>query len=116
MIRRLPSVETLGCASVICTDKTGTLTQNEMTVTRIWLPSGEIQVTEVGYAPAGGFERKGEKFDPKNDSDLMLALQIGVLCNSAELDDSKGAWQIAGDPTEGAILTAAGKAGLKSMF
>ncbi len=113
LIRRLPSVETLGCASVICTDKTGTLTQNEMTVTRLWLPSGEIHVTGVGYAPAGEFERKDQKFDPKNDSDLMLALQIGVLCNSAELDDSKGPWQVAGDPTEGAILTAAGKAGLK---
>lgn len=112
LIRRLPSVETLGCASVICTDKTGTLTQNEMTVTRLWLPSGEIHVTGVGYAPAGEFRRKGEKLHPKNDSALMLALEIGVLCNSAELNDSNGVWQITGDPTEGAILTAAAKAGL----
>jgi Ca2+-transporting ATPase len=115
LVRRLASVETLGCASVICTDKTGTLTQNEMTVTRIWLPSGEIHVTGVGYAPSGEFKRKDEKLHPENDPELTLALEIGVLCNSAELNDSKGAWQIAGDPTEGAILTAAGKAGLEKQ-
>lgn len=116
LIRRLPSVETLGCTSVICTDKTGTLTQNEMTVTRLWLPSGEIQVTGVGYAPTGEFQKNGTKINSKDDSDLTLALQIGVLCNSAELHDSKGVWQITGDPTEGAILTAAGKSGLKKQI
>jgi len=115
LIRRLPSVETLGCTSVICTDKTGTLTQNEMTVTRLWLPSGEIHVTGVGYAPTGEFQKNGAKINVKDDFDLTLALQIGVLCNSAGLDDAKGSWQITGDPTEGAILTAAGKAGLKKQ-
>jgi Ca2+-transporting ATPase len=112
LIRRLASVETLGCATVICSDKTGTLTENEMTVQRIWANGRWIGVTGVGYAPQGGFREGGETVDPAREPELMEALKIGVLCNSATLKTSNGGWEIVGDPTEGAVLTAARKAGL----
>jgi Ca2+-transporting ATPase len=114
LVRRLPSVETLGCTSVICTDKTGTLTQNEMVVRSIWINGTFIDVTGIGYDPEGDFEIKNSKIDPRDIPGLLMALKICVLCNGAELhpnhEDSK-AWNIAGDPTEGALLTVAAKAG-----
>lgn len=115
LVRRLPSVETLGCTTVICTDKTGTLTQNEMTVRSIWVNNTFIDVTGIGYIPDGNFETNHIKINPKDISELLMALKIGIFCNSAELhqthDHLKG-WNITGDPTEGALLAAAGKANL----
>jgi len=112
LIRRLSSVETLGSATVICTDKTGTLTQNEMVVRNIWVNEQYIDVTGIGYIPEGAFEIDHKKIDPKSNPGLMLALRIGTLCNNANLLKKNGIWEIVGDPTEGAILVAAKKAGL----
>jgi len=113
LIRRLPSVETLGCASVICTDKTGTLTQNEMTVRSIWVNERFVDVSGVGYIPEGNFEQEGKVLKPEDNDEFMMAFKIAVLCNNAELRESGGMWQVIGDPTEGALLTAAGKASLQ---
>ena len=114
LIRKLPSVETLGSATIICTDKTGTLTQSEMTVRKIGLLDRTIDVTGDGYDPEGGFFVDGRSVDP-GEHDLQLALRIGVLCNNANLkrgSEEGSRWRIVGDPTEGALLSAAGKAGL----
>ena len=116
IIRKLPAVETLGCASVICSDKTGTLTQNEMTVKKIFLSDKkEIEITGGGYAPEGDFLINGNKLLLKSNSNLLLLLEIGALCNDAALikgKEGEKAWKIIGDPTEGALLTDAAKAGL----
>lgn len=114
LIRKLPSVETLGSATVICTDKTGTLTQSEMTVRKIGFLSKVIDVTGDGYDPRGDFRVDGRPVG-QEDHDLQLALRIGVLCNNARLrQDGRGdsGWHIVGDPTEGALLSAGAKAGL----
>jgi len=114
LIRKLPSVETLGSATVICTDKTGTLTQSEMTVRKIGLLDRVVDVSGDGYAPQGGFGIEGVAVDP-NDHDLRLALRIGVLCNNASLKrngQTGSRWDIVGDPTEAALLTVAAKAGI----
>ncbi len=110
LVRRLPSVETLGRTSVICTDKTGTLTQNEMTVRNIWINETFIDVTGVGYNPEGTFTSNGTKFNPTNIAELILILKIGTLCNNANIYEKDKQWFVAGNPTEGALLTAAGKA------
>lgn len=115
LVRRLPSVETLGCTTVICTDKTGTLTQNEMTVRSIWVNNTFIDVTGVGYIPEGNFEINHTVINSKNIPELIMALKIGILCNSAELHqagDHLKNWNMTGDPTEGALLAVAGKAHL----
>lgn len=115
LVRRLTSVETLGCTTVICTDKTGTLTQNEMTVRSIWINNTYIDVTGIGYSPEGNFEINHLTINPKNIPGLLMALKIGILCNSAELHqthDHLKNWNITGDPTEGALLAVAGKANL----
>ncbi len=115
LVRRLPSVETLGCTTVICTDKTGTLTQNEMVVRSIWVNDSFVDVTGVSYNPEGDFEINHAKINYRDIPELITALKIGTLCNSAELHQNHNqqkAWNIAGDPTEGALLTAAGKANL----
>jgi Ca2+-transporting ATPase len=114
LIRKLPSVETLGSATVICTDKTGTLTQSEMTVRKIGFLDRVLDVSGDGYTPQGEFRSDGRLLD-HNDHDLQLALRIGVLCNNANLkkdDDTESKWHVVGDPTEAALLAAAGKAGL----
>lgn len=85
LVRRLPSVETLGCTTVICTDKTGTLTQNEMTVRSLWVNETFIDVTGIGYNPSGTFEKDHKPINPKDIPELLTALKIGVLCNGAEL-------------------------------
>lgn len=113
LVRRLPSVETLGCTSVICTDKTGTLTQNEMMVRSIWVNGSFMDVTGVGYNPEGDFKVNDVGINPQDYPELIMALKIGTLCNSAELhQNAEKAWSIAGDPTEGALLSVAGKAKL----
>jgi Ca2+-transporting ATPase len=114
LVRKLPSVETLGSATVICTDKTGTLTQSEMTVRKIGLPGRVVDVSGDGYVPEGDFRVDGQQLDPE-DRDLQVVLKIGVLCSNARLSRGTGdgsAWRIIGDPTEGALLAAAGKADL----
>jgi len=115
LIRRLSSVETLGSATVICSDKTGTLTQNEMTVTRIWADGMFFEVSGSGYSPQGEFLVDGNPIDPTQYQALLTALWVGCLNNDAELeqvDSGNGAipYRMVGDPTEGALLVAALKA------
>ncbi|MDD5440233.1 MAG: calcium-transporting P-type ATPase, PMR1-type [Candidatus Omnitrophica bacterium] len=112
LIRKLPSVETLGCATVICSDKTGTLSKNEMTVQAVVSGGNLFQVSGVGYSPEGDFTINNEKKDPRDFPDLGTMLAAGVLCNASELVESPGGYKIIGDPTEGALLTLAAKAGL----
>ncbi len=112
LIRKLPSVETLGCASVICSDKTGTLTKNEMTVRAVWTSRSAFEVTGTGYEPAGEFRQAGETVDPLRHPDLVKALTVGALCNNAQLTVQDGQAAVFGDPTEIAILSAAAKAGV----
>ncbi len=115
LIRKLPSVETLGCATVICTDKTGTLTKNEMTVRATYTggTGGTLyRVGGVGYTPRGEFSDDGETIDPTRFPDLIDLLTGGVLCNGAELTMQDGLPVPVGDPTEVALLVAAAKAGL----
>lgn len=111
LVRKLPSVETLGCATVICSDKTGTLTKNEMTAQAIFAGGRLFEVTGIGYAPKGEFLLDKKRID-KAPSDLNTALRCGVLCNGATLQKSGDDYKIAGDPTEGALLTVAAKAGI----
>ncbi|HZI10824.1 MAG TPA: HAD-IC family P-type ATPase [Myxococcus sp.] len=112
VIRKLPAVETLGSTTVICSDKTGTLTRNEMTVQALWTPSGRYSLSGVGYAPTGELRRDGQPVDtlPPDARELLLA---GALCNDAALQGHDGKWEMTGDPTEGALVVAAEKAGLR---
>lgn len=111
IIRRLPAVETLGSVTVICSDKTGTLTRNEMTVQRVVCAEQVFTVSGVGYQPQGDFSLDGRVIDPEHYPPLSLAIRAGVLCNDARLHDEAGQWQVDGDPTEGALLVLGGKAG-----
>ena len=114
IIKKLHSVETLGCTTVICSDKTGTLTKNEMTVRGIWAGENLYTVTGSGYAPEGRFSVEDTIINPLENPDLELVLRIGVLCNDANLyqDDQTQKWSIIGDPTEGCLISSAWKAGL----
>ncbi|HAH19622.1 MAG TPA: ATPase, partial [Candidatus Omnitrophica bacterium] len=112
LIRKLPSVETLGCATVICSDKTGTLTKNEMTVQVVSADNALLKVTGVGYEPKGDFLFNEKAVNPVDYPGLHTALRCAVLCNGAELQKNNGGYKIVGDPTEGALLSAAAKAGL----
>lgn len=112
IIRKLPAVETLGSTTVICSDKTGTLTQNQMTVQSIFAGGKLFEVTGSGYTPEGEFRLDGTAADSRAHPALLECLKAGLLCNDARLLTSKGDWQIQGDPTEAALLVAAHKAGL----
>ncbi len=112
LLRRLQAAETLGAATVICTDKTGTLTQNEMTVQRIWLPAGQIHVTGVGYEPKGSFESNGKAIAYQERPDLLALLETGLRCNHARICEEGQEWRQIGEPTEAALVVAACKADL----
>ncbi|BDZ70219.1 cation-translocating P-type ATPase [Methanobacterium petrolearium] len=113
LIKRLSSVETLGSTNIICTDKTGTLTKNEMTVRKIWLPYEIIDVTGAGYSPEGGFLHKGQQIDHREIGELKLLMRSATFCNDSKLIEPAdgGKWKIIGDPTEAALLVAAKKSG-----
>ncbi|AJY76451.1 calcium-translocating P-type ATPase, SERCA-type [Paenibacillus beijingensis] len=129
IVRKLPSVETLGCASVICSDKTGTLTQNKMTVTSMWIGGRTLDVTGEGYDPVGSVNENGQSVEVKHDASLRRALQVAALCNNASLvreeagEEGKkrksnkeasgsGEWTLKGDPTEGALTVLSAKLGV----
>jgi Ca2+-transporting ATPase len=112
LIRRLRSVETLGSATVICSDKTGTLTRNEMTVQAVFAGGQLFRVTGIGYAPKGSFLAGDQNVNPQNYPELMKTLAVGVLCNGAQLVQEQSSYKIVGDPTEAALLTVAAKAGI----
>jgi P-type Ca2+ transporter type 2C len=111
LIRRMPAVETLGCTTVICTDKTGTLTRGEMTVRQIAMENQIVTVSGIGYAPEGQFTDSRGQVVPLGDVGRWLIL-AGVLCNDARLLHEDDTWTIQGDPTEAALLVVAAKAGL----
>ena len=114
IVRRLPAVETLGCTSVICADKTGTMTKGEMTVQRTYVNDQAIKVSGVGYEPEGEFIFENKKIDPAQEEELLTLLKVAALCNDAKLEKETETerWIIKGDPTEGALVVAVAKAGL----
>ena len=112
IVRKLPAVETLGSTTVICSDKTGTLTQNQMTVKTIAVGRVCFNLSGSGYVPEGQFSLDNQLIDPKAHSLLQECLKAGVLCNDARLINNEGNWHIEGDPTEAALLVSAFKAGL----
>ena len=112
LLRRLQAAEALGSANVICTDKTGTLTQNQMTVQKVWLFSGKVDVTGSGYDPKGHFEEDNKKIDYKKRKDLLELLKTGLICTHASLRKEKDKWKITGEPTEASLIVAAYKAWL----
>lgn len=128
IVRKLPSVETLGCATVICSDKTGTLTQNKMSVTHIWCGNQLMEVSGEGYTPTGQITLGGKEVDVRQNSALRRLLQIAVLCNNASLKEETvtqkkkrqrkvdKVWSIQGDPTEGALTVLGAKAGMNKHY
>jgi Ca2+-transporting ATPase len=113
IVKRLPAVETMGCTTVICTDKTGTLTKNEMTVRRLYLDGKGMEVTGSGYEPQGEFLWEGDGDRPTGTNPVLLqAARVSLLCNDAALEVNSNGWQMRGDPTEGALLVLGRKAGL----
>ena len=113
LIRKLPAVETLGSVTTICSDKTGTLTQNKMVVQAIEISNKSLRVTGEGYAPRGEFLLNGQRIEPEDHLEVEALAIACALCNDATLQQEKGDWRILGDPTEGALLTLAAKAGIE---
>jgi len=105
LVRKLSSVETLGSCDIICTDKTGTLTENQMTVRNAWTPESETSISGVGYEPVGEISAAIQP----------LLFKVGLICNNASLQEGDSGWQITGDPTEAALLTSAAKAGVNTL-
>lgn len=112
IIRKLPAVETLGSTTTICSDKTGTLTRNEMTVKLIYDGDKVFEVTGSGYWPKGEILHEGLRVEPKESRHLLEALRIGLLCNESNIYEEDGQYKVDGDPTEGALIVSAMKAGL----
>ncbi|QQE80730.1 calcium-translocating P-type ATPase, SERCA-type [Alicyclobacillus sp. SO9] len=119
IVRKLPSVETLGCATVICSDKTGTLTQNRMTVQRVWSDGEWVKVTGSGYNPAGEFLSHDNPVTPLKRPGLRRLIEVSAVCNNAVMHVSQRSeeenWEVDGDPTEGALLVLAKKAGAADL-
>jgi Ca2+-transporting ATPase len=114
IIKKLPSVETLGSTDIICSDKTGTLTKNEMTVKKVYVDHKNYDISGTGYSPEGTFtDAQGNTIQPTSIPDFDLILKIGLLCNNSRLaSDEKKGWIIFGDPTEGCLVVSAAKAGI----
>ncbi|WP_047451826.1 cation-translocating P-type ATPase [Alistipes sp. ZOR0009] len=115
LIRKLPAVETLGAVNVICTDKTGTLTKDEMTIRKVFADSLVFDVDGSGYSPEGAVKHKGSKVTHVDNAILSKVLTYGILCSDAELKLTEEGWDVLGDPTEGAIVTAAKKAHIDTI-
>jgi Ca2+-transporting ATPase len=112
IIRKLSAAEGLGAVTVICSDKTGTLTKGEMTVRKLYVRDRFVEVSGAGYEPKGEFQGDNTIFDPTAEPDISMLLKIGSLCSNSNLgQDDKGLWTVTGDPTEGALVVAAAKAG-----
>ncbi len=116
LAKKLNAVETLGSVSIICTDKTGTITKNELTVTKIFINGEVISITGSGYEPKGYFHRNGEIISPEEIKNADLLFKIGTLCNGASLIKKDNTYKIIGDPTEGAIIVAGKKYNSKDGF
>ncbi|GAB5467548.1 MAG: cation-transporting P-type ATPase [Rhodospirillales bacterium] len=116
IVRRLPAVETLGSVSVICSDKTGTLTRNEMTVRTLATASGVFEVGGTGYAPRGEFSLEDREVPPDRRPLLLEVARAALHCNDSSLEEGKGGWQVVGDPMEGALIAVGLKAGLDPAF
>ena len=113
IVRKLPAVETLGSTTIICSDKTGTLTENQMTVQKIFAGDEEYDLTGSGYQPEGEINKTSGGKVEQLDEGLRLCLLAGTISNDSELKQDKDLWQVQGDPTEGALIASAVKAGLK---
>jgi magnesium-transporting ATPase (P-type) len=115
LVKRLSAVQTLGSVTVICTDKTGTITKGEMTVKKLWVKDCVVEVSGVGYSPEGEFTVNDTKLKAQEAGDVEKLLEIAALCNGAKIDppsDKNAAWSVIGDPTDGALIVAALKYGL----
>ncbi len=113
LIKRLPAAESLGAATIICTDKTGTLTKNQMTATRVYFNEKNFEVSGIGYEPVGNFYLEKNKVDTK---ELELLIRTGYLCNNAKLNTTNNSFEIIGDPTEGALIVLGAKAHLDKTY